>query len=107
MRCKPGDLAVIVGMPQALSEARDKIVRLTNEPPMAIDGEIFWKLAERVSVVLTGNGTFKGETFWIGESVWFDQLKDENLLPIRDPGEDAKDETLSWLPVPLPQLEPA
>ena len=26
--------------------------------------------------------------------------KDSQLRPIRDPGDDARDETLEWLPVP-------
>lgn len=32
-------------------------------------------------------------------------IHDQNLRPIRDPGEDAQDETLSWLPVPAPARE--
>lgn len=31
-------------------------------------------------------------------------VPDSHLRPLRDPGEDAQDETLSWLPVPLPEL---
>jgi hypothetical protein len=30
----------------------------------------------------------------------FAQCQDKWLKPIRDPGEDARDETLEWLPVP-------
>jgi hypothetical protein len=30
---------------------------------------------------------------------------DADMRPIRDPGEDIKDETLSWLPVPIKELE--
>ena len=32
---------------------------------------------------------------------------DARLRPIRDPGDDAKDETLSWLPVPSTEKEAA
>lgn len=28
------------------------------------------------------------------------------LRPIRDPGDDAQDETLAWKPVPLPVIQP-
>lgn len=32
---------------------------------------------------------------------------DRNLRPIRDPGDDAQDETLQWLPVPSTEKEAA
>lgn len=32
---------------------------------------------------------------------------DDILRPIRDPGDDARDETLSWKPLPLPEIVPA
>lgn len=34
-------------------------------------------------------------------------IGDEFLRPIRDPGDDAQDETLSWLPVPTVEGVPA
>jgi hypothetical protein len=40
---------------------------------------------------------------------WVDDrpFADRRLRPIRDPGEDATDETLLWLPVPTKQTESA
>lgn len=98
MNCKPGDLAVIVGMPPQLAEARDKFVRLTNEPPEILNGEPIWRLTERVNFVLVGNGQRNGVKFYIGESVWFEQLQDKYLRPIRDPGDDEADLLLAPLP---------
>lgn len=102
MNCKPGDLAVIVDMPPALAEARDRFVRLTNEPPEILNGEPIWRLTERVCFVLVGNGQRNGVKFYIGESLWFDRLQDKYLRPIRDPGDDAKDEMLRPLPEEVP-----
>ena len=34
-------------------------------------------------------------------------VPDKYLRPIRDPGEEAQDETLLWLPVPSTEREPA
>ena len=34
-------------------------------------------------------------------------IPDEHLRPIRDPGEDAQDESLQWLPVPSTEKEAA
>ncbi|MBC7602758.1 MAG: hypothetical protein H7255_08885 [Ramlibacter sp.] len=40
---------------------------------------------------------------------WFAQvaIRDEVLRPTHDPGDDAQDETLAWLPSPAKQGEPA
>lgn len=102
MNCKPGDLAVIVGMPPALAEARDKVVRLANEAPEFLNGEPIWRLTKRVGVVLVDNARRNGVKFYIGESVWFDRLQDKYLRPIRDPGDDARDEMLRPLPEEVP-----
>lgn len=108
MNCKPGDLARIVDLHPALSEVRDRIVQLTDEPPVMQDGEAYWRLTKRVDFVLTGNGRRGDANFYIGESVWFDMLQDRLLRPIRNPGDDAVDESKAWLPpVPLPAIDPS
>lgn len=107
MNCKPGDLAWIVGLHPSLAEAEGRIVQLVDAPPVMYDGEPTWQLAKRVDITLVGNGRRGDQRFYIGESVWFDQLQDKYLRPIRDPGDDAQDETLSWLPVPSTEKEGA
>lgn len=98
MNCKPGDLARIVGLHPALSEAQDRVVLLANEAPVIQSGEAYWRLTKRVEFVLTGNGRCGDTDFYIGEAVWFDMLQDKYLRPIRNPGDDAVDESKAWLP---------
>ena len=100
MNCKPGDLAWIVGLHPSLGEAEGRIVQLVDAPPVVYEGEPSWQLTKRVDITLVGNGRLGDQRFYLGESVWFDQLQDKYLRPIRDPGDDASDETLEWLPVP-------
>jgi hypothetical protein len=76
MNCKPGDLAVVA--------------RLTNENLRPYLGRIVTCVRvvamdcwETVPMLEPYRGVYDGA-----------------LRPIRDPGEDAQDETLSWLPVP-------
>ncbi len=94
LNCKPGDLARIVGMHPSLAEANDRIVKLQQLPPVVTDGLPSWRLTERVELVMVGNGRRGHTSFWIGESVWFDEIPDKYLRPIR--GTDGDDETLAW-----------
>jgi len=83
MNCKPGDLAVVV-------RGQNAGVLVDVVEPHAL-----FRGAWRVRVHSYAIGDFgpveKGE---------FTGCMDSKLRPIRDPGEDARDETLSWLPVP-------
>lgn len=84
LRCKPGDLAVVVA-----SEAghEGKIVRVLRfkgwDPGYWADD--LWE-TDTLAVSRLG----KLDTYF----------SDSQLRPIRDPGEDAQDETLDWIPVP-------
>ena len=76
MNCKPGDLAIIVrGEPE---ENIGRIVRVTHVRPCF--NRWFW--------------SFDGATLDV------DEIDDNCLRPIRDPGSDAIDETLQHLPAP-------
>lgn len=92
LNCKPGDLARIKA---PFMRFRDLIVTVERA---AIFGEY----------VRAKNGD---RSFWGGESraAWVCNannsafpcvIADECLSPIRDQGDDAQDESLSWLPVP-------
>lgn len=98
MNCKPGDLAVLVRVNE---ETKDNL------------GRLFEVLRhERPSTYIRAFGISRPVPRWwcraIGGKVrnwsgaYFEELAipDFALLPIRDPGEDARDETLSWKPVP-------
>lgn len=42
-----------------------------------------------------------------GRESMYSAFSKKNLKPLRDPGDDAKDETLEWLPVPSKEKENA
>jgi hypothetical protein len=87
MNCKPGDLAVVVstlGYP-ILNRCLGAVVKVV-----------------RVSEVRRPFGPM-----WDVEHHDMERVADACLRPIRDPGEDAKDETLQWKEVPTKQKEPA
>lgn len=90
MNCKPGDLAIIV---RSVAGNEGKIVRCIKYA-----GKIRW-------LVIGGGEEFKES--WEVDSLIrsidgtrTNLIKDDQLRPISDPGEDAQDETLQWLPVP-------
>ena len=88
MNCKPGELAIVVGDPVHIHDGRIVLcVRPDSDPG------------------------FQG--CWITEPELYDAdgtlyaPMDNSLRPIRDPGDDARDETLEWLPVPSRETEAA
>lgn len=79
MNCKPGDLAINVsGRP----ECRGEIYEVLRVYSGCLPGPA-WIVMHR------------GEEF---------HCRDDVLRPIRDPGDDATDETLQWLPVPSKEV---
>lgn len=85
LNCRPGDLARVV----TPGPFQDKIIRVT-----------------RVDQYFRGRAIWGYEPphfeFAIGVQTGF---FDDVLRPIRDPGDDARDETLSWLDIPVKQGE--
>lgn len=96
MNCKPGDLAVVTrGMSAGKFCTCLRLV--THEEAM--------KLGYRTDL---DGPMWLTDTMFV--STWgdFDELMfDDWLRPIRDPGDDATDETLEWLPVPTKEGQPA
>lgn len=95
MNCKPGDLAMFVRSGAGNEGKVRRVLRLATSEELA-------------------EARFVQEPTWIldapvpanyGPPVVLG--KDRYLRPIRDPGNDAKDETLSWLPVPSTEKEAA
>lgn len=88
MNCKPGDLAVIVN-----GENAGRLV--TVLAVSQYHGAGFWYVEIHGR---PGTGT------WIGTKTRgidnFGHISDSRLRPIRDPGEEAEDETLQWIPSP-------
>jgi hypothetical protein len=94
MNCKPGDLAVIVKLfqddePSFLGKLL-RVTRLRSKgSDLGYEGQA-WEY-EGPRLVHKRMGAYLA-------------IADECLRPIRDPGEDARDETLNWLPVPQKEI---
>lgn len=84
LRCKPGDLCVIVRT--RFPELLGRLIRVTKPAPVLARGLHAWFYEGKPLVAKTGFVVHAAE--------------DCCLMPIRDPGADAQDETLAWLPVP-------
>lgn len=83
LNCKPGDLALVVAGP-----AEGYIVRCIERfdgPWSDLTFDAGWRLDRAVPAIDGRVHHYKADAY---------------LRPIRDPGEDAQDETLQWLDVP-------
>jgi hypothetical protein len=93
MNCKPGDVCIVLGAPDDVPlahEHTDKLIRVTKSQIWC--GEIFWE--------------YEGKRLFLEDGREVEAFMDKYLRPIRDPGKDARDETLEWLQVPS-EKEPA
>jgi hypothetical protein len=90
MNVKPGDLAVIVRTHPSeplTAQFLGRVVRIVSL--REVEGAPCWTY-ERMPLI----GKYRGCVV-----EWY-SVPDEYLRPLRDPGEDARDETLEWLRVP-------
>lgn len=98
MNCEPGDRAFIVGCAGTgwagdISRAIvGRVVTVVNLRKPVSDStctaELVWHLEAPIHIELDGRGYV------------VNGLADWCLRPIRDAGDDARDETLDWLPTP-------
>jgi hypothetical protein len=86
MRCKPDELAAIVGVPPGFQWAVGRIIRTKAAVTSSFGNPAWTYEGARIRHPIFG--------------VEADCIEDMFLRPIRDPGEDARDETLDWLPLP-------
>jgi hypothetical protein len=99
MNCKPGDLARTIDAG-------------------ASEGVGLWVIVIDDYGIPSKALRYVGQTLWVCESASGGKLPDSHgrqhdrllipdgaLRPIRDPGDDAQDETLQWLPVPSQHKE--
>jgi hypothetical protein len=99
MNCKPGDLAYVTsGARTAGLDGRFVIVGEPNPiGRVTVDGVIFECPTHGFTCTAADGGTLP--TLLSGH-VKRRPIAAAILRPIRDPGDDAQDETLQWLPVP-------
>lgn len=87
MNCKPGDLAIVIRSSRGVSVG--KVVQCIRP----LIGYVFQNLGSAdawLTEPMLKGGPYDQET----------PCPDAWLRPIRDPGDDATDETLLWLPAP-------
>lgn len=98
MNCKPGDLAIIIASSAGNEGKIVRCVRLlkANDYWFKPSGQRYADATWEIDRLLPDYAGHLGNT-----------IGDSQLRPIRDPSEDAKDETLEWLPVPSKKLETA
>lgn len=99
MNCKPGDLAIVIGPSDTPNLGRVvRCVRLLEKgEELSRDGYVFdaashamfWEVEGRISCLDSKNRQVE---------VHFGLIGDRWMRPIRDPGDDARDEMLRPLP---------
>lgn len=97
MNCKPGDLAVLV-----CANNPDHLGRLVDVLHKGADyenGVLYWRCKVHGRPVLVPVYDSKNQHTGRFESLGEVDAPDAWLRPIRDPGDDAQDETLQWLQV--------
>ena len=107
MNCKPGDLAVIVrdlDAPLNIGRLVHVLGRGDRKDfyPCPTPQSGFEWVVRPVKKIIGWDDAFQ-----LVDDCGDCLFPDADLRPIRDPGDDAKDETLSWLPVPSTEKEAA
>lgn len=101
MNCKPGDLAVIVMAPRGAEHLLGLVRKVTERAPDC--DPVPW----RPNINAMPAWYYEGELLRLRSGVEVKKLNDCCLRPIRNPGDDAADESKAWLPpVPLPVIDP-
>lgn len=100
MNCKPGDMAMVV---RTLC-TKENLGRVCRVVRPAVVGEILSGIRYLNPQSMGMVWVVEGNLLWLCESgivkeVPLRAMADEYLRPLRDPGEDARDETLNWLPL--------
>lgn len=108
MRCKPGELAVVVAEDMGCEANIGAVVRVladqeTERPDWIQSGEWMVVCEGRPLACIDVDD---GAVYEVPAGEWLTAW-DHHLVPIRDPGEDAVDEMVRRVPPPLPEITPA
>lgn len=89
MNCRPGDLAIVIRSRSGLNPQHiGRLLKVVGPSKFHLE---HWETEPELRSIC-GN---------------FIDWHDQSLKPIRDPGDDAVDQTLLWLPVPSREKEQA
>lgn len=99
MRVEKGDMAFVVRPLKSAPEALGMVVEV-----LAVEAAFPFPTGPKPGAYIRASQSLRRLNGTMGTSGW---CKQESLRPIRDPGDDAQDETLSWLPVPSTEKEAA
>lgn len=96
MRCKPGDLAIVIGDDPGCECNIGAMLVVVESHPDAPEG--YWGFEDASRPLKMKEVDDPNYVFWVRNShhpdfAWIG-IKDRHLLPIRDPGDDALDTTL-------------
>lgn len=108
LNCRPGELAYIFRSVAGNYGKTVTCIRLAVPEDFAREHEIVprgpcWIVDRDLMSIISArlvDGTF--ERYEMPTRICPDAI----LRPLRDPGDDAVDQTLAWKPVPLPTIEP-
>ncbi len=105
MNCKSGDLAVVTSAAYYKENVGKLVLVVERYTGASVDGLRYgrgeWVVESLGTPLVTGS--FGIASHRVRKTV----SRDCALRPIRDPGDDAQDETLSWLPAPSTERETA
>lgn len=104
LRCRPGDLAVIIGRAAEMKASDGRVVEVVHRTP---EGRVlmpagYWSLSsadcwlihlQSPTPIMLRDGSWRMTIYAV--------CPDNRLRPIRDPGDDAVDEMLRPLPSPV------
>lgn len=104
LRCKPGDIAFIIGYHPSFPHLAGRLVDVIELAPVGVDFRLpdgkFHLPCPASTWVIRFHSPVNLNALRGRSNAFYACCPDRALHPIRDPGEDAQDETLAWKPVP-------
>ena len=92
MNCKPGDLALVIRPLKSCPNSLGMVVEV-----IGVDARFPFPGGVQPGALIRAATELRDMAGLMTHQGW---CRQSSLRPIRDPGDDAKDETLQWLPVP-------
>lgn len=108
LRCRPGDMAIVIRADPATRELIGKVVQVSHLIDPSPCGLPRWALAQSVRITITEPcRTSDGHLFKPGQAAWLTASPDAYLQPLNDPGVAAERHVELAAPVTPSPLETA